>query len=135
MRRYIQYEKATGKTQITPPMTEDDVLQTPSDYLLFATKEELQKCKTCVSRPLPAPPVLPDALQIQNHNNLLQSHPDAIEMTGDIIEKKRGHGGKRSGAGRKKGYRLSDTTKESIATAMKGNQNASKKRETANTPE
>ena len=60
-------------------------------------------------------PITPDALQIQNHNNLLQSHPDAIEMTGDIIEKKRGHGGKRSGAGRKKGYRLSDTTKESLS--------------------
>lgn len=126
MKRYIQYEKVTGKTRLTPPMTEDDVLQTTSDYLLFEMKEELEKYKTCVLRPLPAPPVLPDELQIQNHNNLSQTHWDAIEMTECIVEKRLGHGGKRQGAGRKKGTSVkhSELTKLKIARAMTGNQNA-----------
>jgi len=128
MKRYILYEKVTGKTRLTPLMTEDDVLQTPSDYLLFETKAELEKYKMSVSELLCSLPVLPDSFEIQNHNNLLQTHSDATEMTECIVEKKNGHGGKRVGSGRKKGYRLSDVSKKSIAQTMKGNQNAVKEK-------
>ncbi len=130
MKRYIQYEKVTGKTRLTPLMTEDDVLQTPSDYLLFETKEELEKYKMSVSGLLCSLPVLPDSFQIQNHNNLLQTHSDITEMTECIVEKKIGHGGKRVGAGRKKGTSVKhlELTKLKIAQTMKGNQNAVKEK-------
>ncbi len=129
-KRYWTYNKVTGDSTRSPEMDEDELLQTPDEYIQFETKEELEKYKMSVSELLCSLHVLPDSFQIQNHNNLLQTHSDITEMTECIVEKKNGHGGKRVGSGRKKGTSVKhlELTKLKIAQTMKGNQNAVKEK-------
>ena len=108
MRKYISYEKSTGQIQLTPLMSEEDVAQTPEEYILFLNKEELNNWKK----------------QYLNQSIDDISYEEIITHNSSSI-KHLNHGGKRFGAGRPKGPK-SQKEKDKISQSMKGNQNAIK---------
>lgn len=131
--KYIVYHIET-RSKKWLELTEEDIANTPSDYLIFQNIDELKRYESNI----PNHPNTPDASETQKHNNLLEMTSDASENTGDIIEKKliKTHeterkgkrGGSRVGSGRKPGPQspLSLAHKQKISQSMKGKKNASK---------
>ena len=139
MRKYIIYEKSTGKSRWSELMSEEDVVQTPDEYILFKNKEDFVQWKSQIET-VPSSPVTPVATVLKEKDNLLKETEDIIGSIEDISGetnsaatttqsnhsvKHFNHGGKRLGSGRPKGPK-SQAEKDKISQSMKGKKNASK---------
>jgi hypothetical protein len=132
-KRYLQYDKSTGKFSITPELEESDLLEAPDHIIYFRTNEERDEFKRQLETVHPVTPVASFSNNNINSNGVTEV---IIEMTGDIQDEKNmisqslsvkhfNHGGKRPGSGRPK-VPKSQAEKDKISQSMMGKKNASK---------
>jgi hypothetical protein len=135
-RRYIQYDTETNESSLTPFLTENDLLEAPDHIIYFSTKEEYKQFHRKLQ-------VTSSNENNINHNKVTEDVTESIgdnneytfDNTNDTnkAETKQSfekRGGKRIGAGRKKGFKHSVATINKISetnrNSMKHNQNAKK---------
>ena len=128
-RRYIQYDKLTEAFSRTPELDEQDLLEAPDHIIYFRTNEERDAFKRQLESVHPVKQVTFSSVDNINPKEETEVAIESkVEATEGIIEKQKhvNHGGKRTGSGRPKGFKLTEDTKDKIKKNMKGNQNATK---------
>jgi hypothetical protein len=128
-RRYIEYDTETKDKRLSPPLTENDILEAPDHIIYFSTKEEfeqfIQKHQVTSSN--------------QNHINHNKDIEDVIEIKRDITDETSNNknnkveteilkqwGGRRIGSGAKKGVSKSQEHKDNISRALKDKKDTQK---------
>jgi len=115
-RKYVLYEKSTGKARWSELMDEQDVLETPEDYIVFKSKEELEEWKNNKTIQSPVTPV---ETVLKENMNTKEETEVKTESTVEVSVEKTEWGGKRNGAGTKKGYQQSQEHRDRRIAALR----------------